>query len=85
MANWRRWLARKLDPETFDRADRGWYLGLLVGDLHRWCGEFREIDAATRWLLACQAAHFRKLGEPAPDGACSVSEFRERLRRSKPC
>lgn len=77
---WRRWLARKLDPDLCRRAERGHHLSGLVGEMYRWCGEFPDIDAAMGWIIGCQSAYWRKLGDPADPRACNISTFRERLR-----
>lgn len=79
---WRKALARRLDPATHDAADRGQRLYALVSTLHRWCGEFPDIDAACGWVFGCFNAYYRKIGEPADPRACNIDTFRELLRRS---
>lgn len=76
-------LARKLCPELFEQAERGWYLNGLVTDLRHWCSEFEDVAQAARWALATTSAAYPQPGqEPAPE-ACHVSEFRERLRKRR--
>lgn len=79
----RYWLARKLCPEVFPEARRWHHLHTLVYDLRWWCSEFHDIAAAAEWLLACDAAYARKIGEQAPAAACHIDTFRERLRAKR--
>lgn len=83
MSRLRRWLARKLWPEVFEKAERGWYRQQLIQQLHRWCGEFRDVSDAAEWMLACEASRYRQIGESDHSKASDISDFREMLRRRR--
>lgn len=87
-------LARWLWPTAFENEGRLYYLSGLVSELHRWCGEFPDIDAATSWINTRFIARYLSADGWAKERArddyigaphlyADIPDFREWLRRRR--
>lgn len=54
-----------------------------IQELHRWCGEFPEIEAATEWLLSNDAAYHGRPNTLGNQWRAGISDFREQLRSAE--
>jgi hypothetical protein len=82
----RKWLARKLYPEAFEKAERYDWLASEVATAQRWLGEFGQIRAFIEWLHGVEGWYFHR-GlplPPQPKWRTDISAFREQLRKCEP-
>ena len=83
----RDWIAKKLSPETFAKADRYEWVHSELHESYHWLGEFGDIAAFIEWLLEHEHNSWRGIAEPPTrrwPWHGGVPEFREQLRRRKP-